>query len=356
MNKIIKKIKEAEKRLIEVHSELSKPATLQNSELCQQLGKELKKLESAININHRYNELLKEISGLEEVIKSDSEEALKEMAKKEAEELSSKKILLETQLKEALTPKKLDEGDEVIIEIRAGAGGNEAALFAGDLFRMYARYAESKGYKVEPFSGHPTGLGGFKEVIFSISGPNVYSNYKFESGVHRVQRVPVTEASGRIHTSTVTVAVLKEAGEVDIKIDNKNLRIDTYRASGAGGQHVNKTDSAVRITHLPTNLVVTCQDERSQTKNRAKAMKFLRAKLLQAEEERIAKEQKDKRKKQVGTGDRSEKIRTYNYPQNRVTDHRINFSVHNLPEVVNGSLDKLVDALKEAELKAQEDE
>ncbi len=244
-----------------------------------------------------------------------------------------------------LIPKDPADEKGVIIEIRAGAGGNEAALFAADLLRMYSRYAESASYKVEMLSAHPTGIGGMKEVILAIEGKGAFGKLRHESGVHRVQRVPVTEASGRIHTSTVTVAVLAEAEEVDVQIDPKDLQIDVFRASGAGGQHVNVTDSAVRITHLPTGLVVSCQDERSQHKNKAKALKVLRARLLEQARAEQEREIADARRQQVGTGDRSERIRTYNFSQGRVTDHRIGLTLYNLPEVLSGNLQELTQAL-----------
>jgi peptide chain release factor 1 len=244
-----------------------------------------------------------------------------------------------------LLPRDPNDDKDVIIEIRGGAGGDEAALFAGDLFRMYTRYAETRGWKTEVLDANATDLGGFKEVVFAVSGDGAYSRFKFESGVHRVQRVPDTEASGRIHTSTVTVAVLPEAEDVDIEVNQNDLRIDTYCASGAGGQHVNKTESAVRITHLPTGLVVQCQDEKSQLKNRDRAMRVLRAKLLELAQESQRAEMAETRKSQVGTGDRSERIRTYNFPQGRVTDHRIGLTLHKLDFILNGDLDELIDAL-----------
>ncbi len=249
-----------------------------------------------------------------------------------------------------LTPHPDDEKN-VILEIRAGTGGEEAALFAGDLFRMYSRYIERKGWKSEVLSSNPTSLGGLKEIIFGITGKNVYRHLKFEKGVHRVQRVPTTEASGRIHTSAVTVAVFPEREEVELKIDPRDLRIDTFRSSGKGGQHLNVTDSAVRITHLPTGLMVQCQDERSQIKNRAKAMKILRARLGEKIQQDREKELSAERRHQVGTGDRSEKIRTYNFPQDRVTDHRIGLTLHNLPSILDGELDPLIESLLGAEYK-----
>jgi peptide chain release factor 1 len=271
------------------------------------------------------------------------------IAASEHEQLSAKIASLEHELKFAILPRDPNEGKNIIVEIRAGTGGDEAALFVGDLLRMYSRFAETQGLKVEPMDSNPTGIGGFKEVIFGISGPNAWKYYKYERGIHRVQRVPATEASGRIHTSAVTVAVLPEVDEVEVDIRPEDLRIDTYKSSGAGGQHVNKTESAIRITHLPTGVVVACQDERSQQKNRAKAMKILLARLNEQHVIEQEKSLSNERKSQIGSGDRSEKIRTYNYPQNRITDHRINWSIHRLPEVMEGDMMEMVAALITAE-------
>ena len=267
----------------------------------------------------------------------------------EVAELKTKLSVLETELPILLLPKDPNDDKSVIVEIRGGAGGDEAALFAGNLFRMYTRYAEVQGWKTEILDSNPTELGGFKEVVFEIDGYGAYSKLKYESGVHRVQRVPTTESSGRIHTSTVTVAVLPEVEEVDVVINQNDLRIDTYCASGAGGQHVNRTESAVRITHLPTGIVVQCQDEKSQLKNKDKAMKVLRAKIQDLAEETQRSEIAENRKSQVGTGDRSERIRTYNFPQGRVTDHRVGLTLHKLDYVLNGELDELITALVTAD-------
>ena len=284
-----------------------------------------------------------------ELLAHDLDDEVGALATEELSKLEEERDRLLGQLRLALVPRDPADDKNVIMEIRAGAGGEEAGLFAADLFRMYSRYASAKGWPTDVLSSNETGIGGFKEIIFEISGRSAYGKLKYESGVHRVQRVPVTESSGRIHTSTATVAVLPEAQEVDIAIDPNDLRIDTFRASGAGGQHVNKVDSAVRITHLPTGMVVTCQDERSQIKNRAKAMAVLRARLLDMERQRQFQEVSDARRSQVGTGDRSEKIRTYNYPQGRVSDHRIGLTLHNLESVLEGDLDEIIDAVAAAD-------
>jgi peptide chain release factor 1 len=286
----------------------------------------------------------KEIEENRELL-NDKDEALRELAKEELVALQEEKQKLESQLKLLLLPKDPNDRKGVLLEIRAGTGGEEASLFAASLFRMYTRHAEARGWKVEVMSSNPTGLGGFKEIITLIEGQGVYSRLKFEGGVHRVQRVPVTEASGRIHTSAVTVAVLPEADEVEVGIDPKELRVDVFRSSGPGGQSVNTTDSAVRVTHLPTGLVVTCQDEKSQHKNKAKSLKILRARLLERKQEEQRSEIAATRKLMVGSGDRSERIRTYNFPQGRVTDHRINFTLYKLEQVMDGDLNALTDAL-----------
>src|ERR1051325_5453815 len=275
----------------------------------------------------------------------ETDEAIRELAKQELIDLRERKEALEERLKILILPKDPNDARNVIVEIRAGTGGDEAALFAAELFRMYSRYAESRRWRVEMMSSNPTGLGGYKEIIMSIEGQGAYSRLKFEGGVHRVQRVPVTEGSGRIHTSTVTVAILPEADEVEVDIDPKDLKVDVMRASGPGGQSVNTTDSAVRMTHIPTGLVVSCQDEKSQHKNRAKALKILRARLLEKKQEEQSSEIAATRKLMDGSGDRSERIRTYNFPQGRVTDHRINFTLYKLDRVIEGELEELIDAL-----------
>lgn len=325
---------------------LSDPKVIADQSQFQRLAKERADLEEVMEQYRQFKVVLKEIEATEEMLRDAQAEAgLREMAEHERLELLKRKDLLEQQLKRLLLPRDPRDDKNTILEIRAGTGGDEAALFAAELFRMYSRYAENHRWHVEIMSSSPTGIGGLKEVIAAIEGKGAYCHLKFESGVHRVQRVPVTEAGGRIHTSAVTVAVLPEAEEVDITIDPSDLRIDTFCASGPGGQGVNTTHSAVRITHVPTGTVVSCQDERSQLKNRNKAMRVLRARILEVEQNRQEAEMAKARKSQVGTGDRSEKIRTYNFPQNRVTDHRIGLTLHRLTQVLEGDLDEMFDAL-----------
>ena len=308
-------------------------------------AKELSDLAGPVSLFREYKRVIKEIEDLEHVLKEKSDQELVELVKKEAQDLNKKKMELEQRLKAVLAGEDKDAGKNVIVEIRPGTGGLEAGLFAADLYRMYTKYAVRKGWTVESMSGSPTELGGFKEIVFSVKGKDAYKRLKFESGVHRVQRVPTTEAQGRIHTSAATVAVLIEPEAVDLVIDPKDLRIDTYRSSGPGGQHMQKTDSAVRITHIPTGMVVACQDERSQLKNKNKAMRILGARLLDMKREEESKKISQERKSQIGSGDRSEKIRTYNFPDRRVTDHRINFTTHRLEAILEGELDELSDAL-----------
>ncbi len=338
---IIEKYNAIEKQMAD-EDILSDPEKLKN------IAKEYKQLESIVKISREYLNLMDQIIDSEEILKGDDLE-LKEIAEEDLS-LNKQKILnLEKDLKIKLLPKDPLDNKNIILEIRAGTGGDEAALFAADLFRMYSHFAEKYNWNKKMIASNEIGIGGLKEVIISIQGNGAYGMLKYESGVHRVQRVPETETGGRVHTSAATVAVLPEAEEVDIEINDADLKIDTYRASGAGGQHVNKTESAIRITHNPTGLVVTCQDESSQHKNRAAAMKVLRSRLLANEKEKVAAERAAERKSLVSTGDRSAKIRTYNFPQGRVTDHRINFTSYRLSEIINGDVDELIEKLKIAE-------
>ena len=341
---MLEKLAEVEKRYGELDRLLADPQLLSNQREYTKVAKERSDLEEVITCYRQWRKVDKEIEENRELL-NEKDEALRELAKEELVALQEEKQNLESQLTLLLLPKDPNDRKGVLLEIRAGTGGEEASLFAASLFRMYTRHAEARGWKVEVMSSNPTGLGGFKEIISLIEGQGVYSRLKFEGGVHRVQRVPVTEASGRIHTSAVTVAVLPEADEVEVGIDPKELRVDVFRSSGPGGQSVNTTDSAVRVTHLPTGLVVTCQDEKSQHKNKAKSLKILRARLLERKQEEQRSEIAATRKLMVGSGDRSERIRTYNFPQGRVTDHRINFTLYKLEQVMDGDLNALIDAL-----------
>jgi len=338
-------------RYNELEALLADPKVISNSEKLKETAKEHTFLNSVIPKANKYLTLLNQIQENNQIIDSDDEE-LKILAIEENEETESELLELEDQLKILLIPQDPNDNKNTIIEIRAGTGGEEAALFAADLFRMYSRFAERNVWTREVIASNGTGIGGFKEIIFSVKGSSVYGMMKFESGVHRVQRVPKTETGGRLHTSAATVAVLPEAEDAEIDINDSDLKIDTYRASGAGGQHVNKTESAIRITHIPTGLVVTCQDEKSQHKNRTAAMKVLKSRLLAQEEERLAKERADARKSMVSTGDRSAKIRTYNFPQGRITDHRINFTSYKLDSVMDGQLNEFIEQLKIADQQA----
>ena len=332
--------------LEQLDAKLSDPKALADHNQYKVITKRRADIEETLNLGKEYFKLRKNIEDNEQLIEEDPKGELGQMAEAELPELEKQLTEIETKLKARLVPKDPEDSKDVIFEIRAGTGGEEAALFVADLYRMYSKYAESRGWKVDVMDSHDTGIGGFKEIIFSVEGADVFGDLKYESGVHRVQRVPVTEASGRLHTSAASVAVLPEAEEVELEIDPNDLKIDVFRSSGPGGQSVNTTDSAVRITHLPTNTVVTCQDEKSQHKNKAKALKVLRARLL----DKITAEQNSKisqtRKSLVGSGDRSEKIKTYNFPQNRVTDHRIGLTLYSLDRILNGELDELIDAAK----------
>ncbi len=334
INAIIQRYEELE-RLI------SDPLVIAHPEEFRKHSREHSSLVAAAEKARQYVRVNEEMTHTDALLRSPDPE-MRAMAQAESEALNNRKSSLEDELKVLLLPPDPNENKDIIMEIRAGTGGDEAALFAGELFRMYSRYAESKGWKIELMDNHATGLGGFKEVIFNVSGRQVWKFFKFEKGIHRVQRVPVTEAAGRVHTSAVSVAVLPEAEEVDIEVRTEDLRIDTYRASGAGGQYINKTDSAIRMTHIPTGIVVACQDERSQLKNRAKALRLLRARLYEKKMEDRQNAIRSDRRQQIGSGDRSEKIRTYNFPQNRITDHRIEFSLYRLKDVLEGDLDELV--------------
>lgn len=327
-----------------LEKQLSDPEVIADSRRYADLAREHRELLPILKKFDDYVRLMEQIRDDEDIL-SGSDDELKAIVRGELDSLQEQQEQMENKLKMMLVPKDPADRKNAIVEIRAGTGGEEAALFAGDLLRMYQRFAEASGWKLEFLGLHELGGGGVKEVSFQVSGDGVFGHLKYESGVHRVQRIPATESSGRIHTSAATVAILPEAEEVDVQIDQADLRIDTYRASGAGGQHVNKTDSAIRITHLPTNLVVTCQDEKSQFKNKEKALRVLRARLLQQEQEKLASQRADMRKSLVSTGDRSAKIRTYNFPQGRVTDHRINLTLYRLEEIINGDLTELIDAL-----------
>lgn len=346
---MLEKLESVKENFKELTDKLTNPEVIANQAEFQRLAKKRSEMEGIVNAYDEYASMLKKLKDAETMVESETDSELKELAELEVSELKPQIEKMEGQLKLLLIPKDEDDQKNTIFEIRAGTGGEEAALFAADLYRMYTRYAEKQGWKCELMSMNDTGLGGIKEVVFSIQGNGVFGKLKFESGVHRVQRVPETEAGGRIHTSAATVAVLPEAEEVDVQIDENDLRVDVFRASGPGGQCVNRTDSAVRITHLPTGLVVSCQDEKSQHKNKAKAIRILRARLFDKVKEEKDSARAENRRNQVGSGDRSERIRTYNFPQQRLTDHRINLTLYKLDEVMEGNLDEIIDALIEAD-------
>ena len=349
MTALLDKLKLYEDNYIKLAEKLSSPEVSSNPEKLKEYGKRIAGIEEIVTIARKYREVLFSVKEAEEMLKIEKEEEMKSFLKDELKENNDKKQKLEKKIKLLLTPKDPNDKKNVIVEIRAGAGGDEAALFAEVLYRLYTRYAESRKWKYSVLSSSGLSIGGFKEIIFEIGGEGAYGTMKYESGVHRVQRVPTTESQGRIHTSTATVAVLPGAEEVDVEIDPSDLRIDVFRSSGPGGQSVNTTDSAVRVTYVPTGMVVTCQDEKSQLQNKERALKILRARLKEEEEQKQMSEQTERRRMQIGTGDRSERIRTYNYPQGRVTDHRINLTLYKLDEILEGDLDRLIDPLKSAD-------
>ena len=354
---MFEKLAAVEKRLEEIETELQRSDLYSDPKKAAELLKEQKELTPVVEAFRRYKKAQSALEQAKELMHDDDPE-MREMASMESESAKEEMESIENELKILLIPKDVNDDKNVIVEIRGGVGGDEAALFAADLFRMYSMYAEKKRFSVEINNINETEIGGIKEISFMVEGKGAWSRFKFESGAHRVQRVPETESSGRIHTSAVTVAVLPEAEEVEIEINPADLQIDTYRSGGAGGQHVNKTESAIRITHIPTGVVVECQDERSQYKNKDRAMKILRSKLYEAKQRELDAERAGERRSQVGTGDRSERIRTYNYPQGRVTDHRIGLTLHKLDQIMDGDLDELIDALTAADqaekLKGQE--
>ena len=342
---MFEKLEEVERRYESLYHLLGQPEVIGNQEELQKVAKEYSELGKVVDLYRKLKKLEGEIKESRHLLDTEEDEEMKRLAKDELSRLTEEKARVEEDLKMTLLPKDPNDEKNILLEIRAGTGGDEAGLFAADLFRMYAKFAEKHHWRIEVLSRHYSGVGGFKEIIALIEGKGVYSRLKFESGVHRVQRVPTTESQGRIHTSTVTVAILPEAEEVDVQIDPNDLRIDIFRSSGPGGQSVNTTDSAVRVTHLPTGIVVSCQDEKSQHKNKAKALKILRARLLDKARQEKQDEISEKRRGQVGTGDRSERIRTYNFPQGRVTDHRIGLTLYRLDAVLEGELEEVIGAL-----------
>ncbi len=346
---MLEKLSKFEQRFREVELLLADPDNSDNPKLLAELGKEYSQLESKSKTYLKYNALLKSITSLNQIISSEDDKELVELAKEELNEELIKQTNLESEIQLLLLPQDPNDQRNVFVEIRAAAGGDEAALFAGDIYRMYARYSQIANWNIEIMSMNETGIGGYKEIVFSVQGENVYKRLKYESGAHRVQRVPSTESSGRIHTSTITVAVLPEADDVDVDISDNDLRIDIFHAGGHGGQNVNKVATAVRITHLPSGIVAVCQDERSQMRNKQKAMDVIKARLLDKATREQQQSISSDRKSQVGTGERAEKIRTYNFPQDRITDHRINLTIHNMENVLNGNLDILIDPIQEKE-------
>src|SRR3989338_1991154 len=343
---MFQKLQEFEKKYQELEKQLSQPDIVQNKKEYQKILKERSRLSPLVNTFLQYQKTCKDIEDNKHILNEEIDEGLRQLAKEDLTLLESQKTKLENELKTLLLPKDSRDEKNTLLEIRAGTGGEEAALFASDLFRMYSRYAERKGWRVELMDSNYTGIGGLKEIIVLITGNNVFSDLKYESGVHRVQRVPKTESSGRIHTSAVTVAVVPEADDIEIDIEEKDLKIEVFRSSGPGGQGVNTTDSPVRLTHIPSGMVVVCRDERSQIKNRAKGLKILKSRLLEAKQREQEAQERAERKSQIGSGDRSEKIRTYNFPQSRVTDHRIGLTLHQLDQILDGNLDEIIMALR----------
>jgi len=347
---LLEKLRSVKEKFDRINSQLEDPANMNNQEKLISLSKERSDLQEIVEVYNQYETVLNNISGNQEIINKSDDKELAELAESELDELESERDRLEDKIKFLLIPKDPNDNKDVIVEIRAGTGGDEAGLFAFDLYRMYSRYAEVRGWKKEIIDiNESSGLGGIKEVIFSLNGNGVYGDLKFENGVHRVQRVPLTETQGRVHTSAASVVVMPEAEDVQIDIDMNDLRIDVYRSGGAGGQNVNKVETAIRITHIPTGLVVQCQDERSQLKNRQKAMKVLRARLYDMKQKEVSDDIAAQRKSIVRSGDRSDKIRTYNFPQNRVTDHRIGLTLYNLSNIIEGEISELIEQLKMAD-------
>ena len=343
---MLDKLKKIQDKFNKLEIALSDLDLLKDIKKYTKIQKEYSSLKEIIDVYNLYKQNLKEIDDAKEILKNENDKEIIELSKEELGLLEINKTKIEERLKELLSPKDPNDDKNTIIEIRAGTGGDEASLFCSDLYRMYFRYCQMKSWKVEVLSSSENGINGFKEVVFAVSGSGAFGSLKFESGGHRVQRIPDTESSGRIHTSACTVAVLKEAEDVEVKLKDNEIRIDIMKSSGPGGQSVNTTDSAVRITHLPTGIVVVCQDEKSQHKNKAKALKILKARILELEEKKATQERSDIRKSQIGSGDRSQRIRTYNFPQNRLTDHRINLTLYSLQEIMMGNLDELIKALK----------
>jgi len=346
---MLNRLAKIEKHYQEIDRQMANPEIASDLKQLQRLAKEKASLETVVTNYRKYKATSKALAETRDMLSGEPDEEMRAMAKQEIDSLEAKLANLLQELKLALLPKDPNDEKDIIVEIRGGAGGNEAALFAADLFRMYSRYAENKRWGLEIIGSNESSIGGFKEVIFEVKGKGAFSRLKYERGTHRVQRIPVTESSGRIHTSTATVAVLPEADEIEVNINPDDLKIDFFHSRGAGGQNVNKVATAVRLTHLPTGIISTCQDERSQLKNRTKAMAVLRARLLDIEQRKQEQEMSAQRRSQVGTGDRAEKIRTYNYPQDRITDHRIDLTVHNLPRIMDGDLDELIDTIATSE-------